>query len=190
MSNENLVKFEAKIINISKEAVVISYTISNLGQEHIYVFNMLYSTDLQGNRTLVPELAYSYLNTDRNYIVGKFLVKIPSGIKVEYPEIPYLDPIQPNRFISGQIKLKLPMSTLLPYHKFKDSGSVLPIKKIKVQIGFIKSERYSEDEAVISPAHGVGEGHYICDYGLGLRYQEYLEHTLIAKGLSFFTGVN
>jgi hypothetical protein len=35
---------------------------------------------------------------------------------------------------------------------------------------------------LIEPAKGAGAGHFQCDYGLGLRYQEMLDRQLVQHG--------
>lgn len=174
------VTLEAKVDTITKDSVAISYVVHNLRSAKIYVFNVLFHTDVQGNRTLDPELAYVVPSPNQAVVVGKFLSPIPPGKKVESAEIPYLDPIEPNQALAGKIALRLPLHFLQPYHPPRETEPHLAANKLVVQIGFLDSSRAAAKEALIQPALGAGAGHFECDYGLGLKYQELLTQEIAA----------
>ena len=172
MSGKATVTLDVKLDANLKDSVAISYVVHNLRAGKIYVFNVLYHNDVQGNRTLDPELAYVIPSGNHTILVGKLLIPIPPGMKVESPEMPYLDPVEAGQALAGKISLHLPLHPFHPYHAVTDAE--LDPSKLVVQIGFIDAARAAPMEALIEPAKGAGAGHFQCDYGLGLRYQETL----------------
>ena len=168
------VTLEAKLDAYSKESLAISYVVHNLRSSKVYVFSVLFKTDVHGNRSLDPERAYVLPPADHTITVGKYLSPIPAGMKVESAEIPYLDPVEPSQAQPGKILVRLPLHPLQPYHPPSETELHLAGHKLVVQIGFIDSSRAAPNEALIQPALGAGAGHFECDYGLGLKYQELL----------------
>jgi len=168
------VTIEAKLEASSKDSLAISYLVRNLRPAKIYVFNVLFHADVQGNRKLDPELAYVIPKSDYAVTVGKFLSPIPAGMKVESAEIPYLDPVEPTQALAGKLTLRLPLHPFQPYRPPNDAQLHLAANKLLVQIGFLDSSRAAPKDALIEPAAGAGAGHFLCDYGLGLQYQELL----------------
>lgn len=174
MSGKANVTLEAKLEANLNDSVVISYVVHNLRANKIYVFNLLYHTDVQGNRSLDPELAYVIPQPNHNIIVGKFLIPIPDEMAVESADMPYLDPVEAGQALAGKISLRLPLHPFHPYHAVTEADLDPAASKLVVQIGFIDAARAAPREALIEPAKGVGAGHLQCDYGLGLKYQETL----------------
>lgn len=177
MPDNNGVVFETKVEAWSKESAVVSYSVRNRRPNSIYAFNLLFHTDVQGNRTLDPQLAYVVPRADGGVVVGKFLIPIPAGMKVENVEMPYLDEILSDRTLAGRISLQFPLRPFDPFH----DGSQITVNsnhKLLIQIGFLDSRRAARNEALIQPAHGTGAGHFLCDYGLGVRYQEFLQEEI------------
>jgi hypothetical protein len=174
MTGKASVTFEAKLDANLKDSVVISYVVRNLRAGKIYVFNVLYHTDVRGNRTLDPELAYVVPSGNQTIVVGKLLIPIPAGMKAESPEMPYLDPLEAGQALAGKISLRLPLHPLHPYYPPTETELNLSANKLLVQIGFLDPSRAAAKEALIEPAKGAGAGHFQCDYGLGLKYQEIL----------------
>jgi hypothetical protein len=153
--------------------------VRNLRAGKIYVFNVLYHTDVQGNRTLDPELAYVVASANHAIVVGKFLVPIPPEMRVYVPKMPYLDPVEAGQALAGKISLRLPLHAFHPYHPPAETELNLAGNKLLLQIGFIDPTRAAPKEALIEPAQGAGAGHFQCDYGLGLKYQEMLKQELM-----------
>ena len=178
MPGKATVTLEAKLDSNLKDSVVISYVVRNLRAGKIYVFNVLYHTDVQGNRTVDPELAYVVPSANQTIVVGKFLIPIPAGMKAESPEMPYLDPLEAGQALAGKISLRLPLHAFHPYYPPAETELHLVANKLPVQIGFIDATRAARKEALIEPAKGAGAGHFQCDYGLGLKYQEMLTRDL------------
>jgi hypothetical protein len=175
------VTIEAKLEASSKDSLSISYLVRNLRSSKIYVFNVLFHADVQGNRKLDLELAYVIPQADHAVTVGKFLSPIPAGMKVESPEIPYLDPVEPGQALAGKLTLRLPLHPFRPYHPHSDTQVDLGANKLLIQIGFLDSSRAGPKDALIEPASGAGVGHFLCDYGLGLQYQELLTQEIAVR---------
>lgn len=175
VSGKATVTLEVKLETASNDLVEISYTVHNLRSGKIYVFNTLFHTDERGNRTPDPELAWVVASANHNITVGKFLIPIPPGMKVESVDMPYLDPVGPGQVLAGKISLRWPLHTFDPYHPDSETKLELAGAKLLVQIGFIDPSRGAPKEALIQPAKGAGAGHFQCDYGLGVKYQEILQ---------------
>lgn len=174
MPGKPAVTLEAKLDANLKDALVISYVVHNPRVGKIYVFNTLYHTDVQGNRTLDPELAYVVPSENHAVMFGKYLIPIPDGMAVETAEMPYLDPVEAGQALAGKVALRLPLHSFHPYHSDTQTELNLTSNKIVLQIGFLDPARAAPKELLIEPAKGVGTGHFQCDYGLGLNYQELL----------------
>jgi hypothetical protein len=177
MSDKTTVTLEAKIATQLQDLIVITYSVKNSRPNRIYLFNMLYHADVQGNRTPDPELAY-VLPGEEAITVGKFLVPIPAGMKAESPEMPYLDAVEPGQTLAGKISLKRPLRSFHPYYTSNDTDPPLEAKKLLVQFGILDPARAAPKDALIEPAKGAGLGHFQCDYGLGLKYQEILKQEI------------
>jgi hypothetical protein len=171
------VTLEARLEAVSKDSVAISYGVRNLRPGRIYVFNTLFHTDDRGNRTPDPGLAYVISSGHSAITVGKFLIPIPQGMKAESAEMPYLDPLEAGQVLAGKISLQLPLHAFSPYYANETELS-LAGGTLLLQIGFVDPARAAAGEALIEPAKGAGAGHFDCDYGLGLRYQETLQQEI------------
>jgi len=179
MPDKATVTVEAKLDAHQKDSVQISYVVRNLRAGKIYVFNVLYHTDVRGNRTPDPELAYVVPAANQTIVAGKFQIPIPAGMKAESPEIPYLDPVEAGQALAGKISLRLPLHAFHPYLPPAETELNLIANKLLLQIGFLDPTRAAPREALIEPAQGAGAGHFQCDYGLGLKYQEMLTQELM-----------
>jgi hypothetical protein len=165
----------ATISKINVDSIEIDYTLTNDRRQAIYVFDVLYRTDRSGNRIIDHSLAYVMLDNEGGVVIGKFLAEIPRGMKVESPEIPYLVKLAPGQTVHRRIRIPLPAETYDPYSDQAVAINVAQIQRAQLRIGIIDSLAFADDEAVIDPADEVRRGLFICDYGLGLRYQEIWE---------------
>ena len=181
MNNYSKIQFDISTKRVSENEIIANYNVKNISQKPIYLFNILFKTDREGNRALDPGLAYSFKNKENRIIFGKYLIKIPDGIKVEKPEFPYLDCIQPDKTISGNFHVTNPFYVVLPYHNEMNTKVIKNAEQITFLIGFLDSSKFLKNEAVISDAYGAGKGHYNCSYGLALQYQEFIEKTINVK---------
>jgi hypothetical protein len=177
-ADELLVSLKCDLKSREQASAVIAYTVSNKRDHRIYVFHLLYHTDAQGNRTPDPELAYVHYLNKTTALVGKYLIGIPPGRKVESPEMPYLDPLAPGQTLSGTIRLNLPLRLVDPYLVAPENDEGIVPTNLRVRISFLDPSKAQPLEAVIEAAKGVGSGHFQCDYGLGLMYQETLEQEI------------
>jgi hypothetical protein len=186
MANDNLL-LTAAVDSISAGELVVSYKVENRRPGTVYVFNLLYETDRTGGRTPDAELAYTFAD-QAEFRVGKFLVKIPAGMKVESAEIPYLDALAPGKSLTGAVRVPLPARRFHPYYPIAGEGAVREAARVILSIGVVDRSRGGPREAVVEPARGAGEGRFNCDYGLGLKYQELLEAPLATPGFRYYTG--
>jgi hypothetical protein len=114
-------------------------------------------------------------------LAGKFEMPIPPGMKAESAEIPYLDPVEAGQSMAGKIILRLPLHNFQPYIPASETDLNLSANKLTIQVGFLDPTRAAPKEALIEPAQGAGAGHFQCDYGLGLKYQEMLKQEIAVR---------
>jgi hypothetical protein len=172
----------ASITSITIATVTITYQFTNDRSTVLYVFDGLTRTYQSSEQIIDHSLAYVIDRNGKIY-VGKFIVPIPKGLKVEAPEIPYLTMLAPGATLQGNIDLNLPIRMNHPYLDLEDTEQLTIIQNIVIQIGFIDSASISADEAVIEPALGIRKRLFRCDYGYGIEYQEFEEIPLSLDGV-------
>ena len=176
-ADDHTVTLTYTVKRLEKDSVSMDYAVRNGRDHRIYVFNLLYHTDRYGNRTPDPELAYIHPEAGGPALIGKYLIPIPPGMKVESPEMPYLDALQAGQSLSGKIRLEYPLRVVDPYIPPAEHEKRLDAGKVRLRIGFLDPAKAQKGEALIEAAKGAGAGHFQCDYGLGLLYQEIVEQT-------------
>lgn len=129
-----------------------SYTIENVGDARILIFDRLYQTAPSGFRTVDPDLAYRWLERDGTYRVAKFVPAVPHGTKVESPEVPYARVLEPGGVLSGSVLFPVPLVQLLPYDAAADDLTQSQITGISLTLGIAEV-----DDALISTEIGKGE---------------------------------
>ncbi len=171
---ETKVTLDLKTATSTDDAITVTYTVRNQRRTPVYVFNLLYHTSRDGTRATDPSLAYVF-EEQGVLTAGKFLQPIPAGRKVESTEIPYLDRLEPGAAIEGHIRITRPIKAFDAYLVPDEMVIGKDARQIQIRIGFLDSSPRGAQDALIEPASGVGAGHFICDYGLGLQSQELLE---------------
>ncbi|MCI5162396.1 MAG: hypothetical protein D3917_10360 [Candidatus Electrothrix sp. AX5] len=154
----------------------------------IYVFNKIVNYNSQGNVIIDSLSGYAFPSHKKgDIIIGKFLVSIPAGVKVESPDIPYLCELKSGEIIKSSLRLKVPLLIDHPY--FFDKSNRDNKEKVKViffHIGIIDHAKIGEDEAVVEIAEEAGKDYFICDYGFGIEYQELLEEIVNVESKEIF----
>lgn len=165
----------ASIISISTLAATVEYRVFNDSSFTIYVFDRLYAAPVRGVRAVDPALAYVTTEGDQ-IIVGKFLLPVPRGLKVETPDIPYLAAVGPGDTLVGKIVLPLPLKIWNPYVE-RDAASLNlygSAREIVIRLGYIDGSVMTKDRPVVYQSPGG----VICDYGYGIEFQQMLDKTL------------
>ena len=89
----------------SASGVVGRYQIGNAGQAQVYVFDRLYRTAVTGFRMVDPDYAWHWLEADGLFRVAKFVPQVPSGTKVESPEVAYARVLAAGAVLEGRVVL-------------------------------------------------------------------------------------
>jgi hypothetical protein len=169
----------AKIESAADDVLCIDYRFTNDRIAELFVFNLLYRTSRDGSLTTDPQLAYVWPGDAQTTIIGKFLAPIPGGMKVEAPEIPFLQRVAPGGELSGMIAIRVPLArhrAYLPTAISRDPTG--RVARLMIRIGFLDPKRFQANDAMVEPASDEPPGTFICDYGLGLARQEIAESVI------------
>jgi len=150
------------IHRFQEDKLEAEYSLSNQSEMDVYIFNQLYDTDLIGNATINPNRVYVFIEDDDTVVLAKKVMKIPKGILVEYPEVPFISLIHPGESISEKIILPLPVKLYHPYLKSSLSGQVKYFKHIRFEVGILPASpdlklregRLSDGTKFLSPHNG------------------------------------
>ena len=173
MNGKSDVFLTANIEKKEKE-LKIEYTISNGLDCEIFIFNRLFQTDREGNRTLDPNVCYVTILDDEMVCISKELTEIPEGLKVEAPEIPYLTRISPMETFKESINLTLPLHINTPYINPYFKTKKITKERIKLIIGYIIP---SESEIIRVKEVEIGNETVFLmrSYGIGVMHQKFVE---------------
>lgn len=168
--------------------IALSYQVTNTETTDIYVADLLYQPAADGSLSIDPRTAYVMPQADGTLYTGKLIMRIPDGMKVESPELPYFQRLGPGETISGEIVLTNPAKAYHPYDSYRLGETPQAVARIVFQIGVIRGSDLKPGEATLSPAPQVGPGYFKPDYGFGLEYQvtEQAEAAALPPGASFF----
>lgn len=168
----------AKIVTVTMTAITIDYQVVNSRASDLYVFTTLFHTAPSGAQSDDPTLAYVGKGDDGGVLVGKFLIAVPPGLKVEVAEIPYLVKLAPGQSVSGQMVVPLPLTLRHPYIQASpDAPKAAPVQHLTVRLGVLDSARFPGGAAVVSPTKGNADM-FQSDYGFGLQLQEFFDAPL------------
>lgn len=168
----------AKIVTITMSAITIDYQVVNSRASDLYVFATLFHTAPSGAQSDDPTLAYVGKGDDGGVLVGKFLIAVPPGLKVEVTEIPYLVKLAPGQSVSGQMVVPLPLTLRHPYIQASpDAPQAASVQHLTVRLGVLDSARFPDGAAVVSPTKSEADM-FQSDYGFGLQLQEFLDAPL------------
>lgn len=134
----------------SGPAVLGSYTIANAGDARLLVFDRLYQSAVSGFRTIVPELAWRWLEPEGLYRVAKYVPQVPAGRKVEYQDVPYARVLEPATSLTGAVWLPAKLDQLRPYD---EPPALPPVARIS---GLVFSLGYAEvDDKLVATLIGA-----------------------------------
>jgi len=177
---------------ITAAYIALSYQVTNTETTDIYVADLLYRMAADGSQSVDPTLAYVMPQADGTLFTGKLILKIPAGMKVESPELPYFRRLGPGETLSGEIVLQNPAEAYHPYDSYRLGETAEPVTRIVVQIGLIRGADLKPGEATLSPAPQIGPDYFKPDYGFGLDYQrtEQGEITGLQPGATFYPVIS
>ena len=141
--------------------VVGRYKVRNAGAAEVYVFDRLYRTAVTGFRTVDPDYAWHWLEGDGVFRVAKFVPQVPSGTKVESPEVAYARVLTAGGVLEGRVLLAGRLDQDLPYGAAPPLAVVDKITSIVFSVGYAEvdpqvdaNEIKAGDEAVLSLPYG------------------------------------
>ncbi|WP_156317757.1 hypothetical protein [Cypionkella psychrotolerans] len=141
--------------------VVGRYRVSNAGAAEVYVFDRLYRTAVTGFRTVDPDYAWHWLEADGVFRVAKFVPRVPTGMKVESPEVAYARVLAAGGVLEGRVLLAGRLDQDLPYGTPPPLAAVGKIKSIVFSVGYAEVDPQAEaneikagDEMVLSLPYG------------------------------------
>ncbi len=165
----------AKIVAVTMTAITIDYQVVNQRASDLYVFATLFHTATSGAQSDDPTLTYVGKDSEGRTVVGKFLVAVPPGMKVEIAEVPYLVKLAPGQVVTGQMVVPLPLTLRHPYLQASaDAPLASPVHQLVVRLGVLDAATFPDKATVVSPVKGKDDV-FICDYGFGLQLQEFFD---------------
>lgn len=120
----------------SASGVVGRYQVRNAGEATVYVFDRLYRTSVTGFRTVDPDYAWHWLEADGLFRVAKFVPQVPSGSKVESPEVAYARVLAAGGVLEGRVLLAGRLDQDLPYGVAPPLAAVDKITSIVFSVGY------------------------------------------------------
>jgi hypothetical protein len=172
MATNSEIRLEASIVSQTAAEIAISYALENRTPRTVYVCDLLFRTNASGDRSYDAELAYAYPQSSGRLLIGKLLVPIPPGKKAEAPEIPLWRALAPSQERSGRVRVSLPVA---PFHPYLAPRRQMPLQMSQgfdLAVGVLDPSRAKPGEALLSPGRAPDPELFVCDYGLGLAYQE------------------
>ncbi|MHA7777140.1 hypothetical protein [Roseibium sp. M-1] len=176
------------IKTITAAYIAMSYQVTNTEPADIYVADLLYRSAAGGSLSVDPQLAYVMPQDDGTLYLGKFLMAIPNGMKVESPDLPYFRRLAPGETVSGEIVISNPASPYHAYQSFKLGETPVAVTRFVVQVGYIRGSDLKPGEATLTPAPHAGPDLFTPDYGMALGYQVLMQGTIqpAPQGAAFF----
>jgi hypothetical protein len=170
----------AFIVAIAATSITIEYRFTNTAASDVYIFSTLFHTDLRGDRTPDPELVYVVPGAPGEAVVGKYLVAIPAGMKVEAPEIPYLRLVHPGESHVGRAIVPVPLRLYTPYFdpRTPDPGESGVVTRLRLRLGVLEATKFPSPAPVVEPVPPPPPDSFICDYGFGVAIQRFFEAEL------------
>jgi hypothetical protein len=110
----NLVRLEVQPLPSVAGGVHFKYVAHNDSGKEVYLFNVLFTTDVTGHRKIDRGKVYRMVE-GRLLHLSKTLVRVPENLEVEMPEVPYLTPLPPGKSFAEEITVEAPIREQYPY---------------------------------------------------------------------------
>jgi hypothetical protein len=170
----------AAIIALTAASIVVEYKFTNNAMTDIYLFTTLFRIGLDGSQTPDPTLVYVVPGEPGEAIIGKYLAAIPPGMKVEAPELPYLERLRPGQTYTGRAAVPLPVKRYAAYSEpgEPDPGQSGVIRRLRLRLGLLDSAKFPPPAPVVQPALAPPANSFVCDYGFGIAIQQIYDFEL------------
>ncbi|MDD7973405.1 hypothetical protein [Roseinatronobacter alkalisoli] len=126
--------------SLAEDHLAARYNVENRSSETLLVFDRLYRTARSGERSVVPDLAWRWLEADGRYIVAKYVPPIPEGMLLEAPELPYARLLPPGERLTGQVLLPVPLDEKWPYAESPVAPKTNTVDNLEFWLGYAWAE--------------------------------------------------
>jgi hypothetical protein len=150
------IPFEA-VIQVGNE-VAISYRLQNTRPKPIYLLNVLWEFNKQGDYVKAALPAYVCLKGGRAVHVAQQLLPLPKGKRTELRFVPFVTKVDPGQQYSGGFRLSLPLREYNPYFEVKPETKFEPVTA--EAIGFTL-QFVNDDPGVTVKPSMIGEGLFL-----------------------------
>ena len=170
----------AVILAITAVNIVIEYQFTNTAPRDVYLFTTLFDIAVDGSRSPDRGLVYVVPGEPGEAVIGKYLAAIPQGMRVEAPELPYLEIVRPGHVYTGRAVVPLPLRRYTPYVNpdEPDPGRSGEASRLRLRLGVLDPARFPPSAPVVEPAPPPPPGSFLCDYGFGIAIQRFVETEL------------
>lgn len=157
---------------VQDNILVIEYEIENGRSDAIYLANRLFQWTHAG-LSVDANLVYTEVKEGQLRLT-KACLPVPEHIKVESPDVPYLNRVEAGETFTETLSLLLPLQPFHPYNQAKATDQVNTYTPVLFAVGW-----FSEGTVAVRQGnHSDGRPFLSADYGLVLREQTILEITL------------
>lgn len=166
--------------------VRVEYGVVNQGDKEIFVFDKFYRTKITGERELDNTLSYVLFEGGNTIHVTRSAMRIPYGLKVEAPEVPYASLLPPKKESRGLVEVPVPVRERRPYEEPgpKVGGKKVVFSHVYFSIGVLPKLSDAKFEELVH----VGKGIYAISYAYAVTHQTLKKSPLVAlqvEGLVF-----
>jgi hypothetical protein len=155
----------------------VSYRLVNHTRDDLCVFDKLYRTKLSGERVLDEHMAYVLLEDPATLRLTRSVIAIPAGLKVEYPEVPYVTVLAPGKSLEGKVLLPVPVPETHPYMEALTPGTGK--ERVCNQVDFSIGVLPKTPRVALRPLPKVGEGVFAVDYGPAIAGQSLIKGPVV-----------
>ena len=159
----------------------VTYEIENAGAAAVYVFDVFFKTTPSGQRFLDPQGVYVVFEKERTVRVTRSALAVPSHLKVEFPEFPYLSLLPAGGRSRFEVNLRLPVREETPYTPMALEGrfpaTPKTLEDVVVSIGFVPSG----PDLSLKRLERFGEGVFSIRYGDAMARQHVVEAAAVRR---------
>jgi hypothetical protein len=167
------VDLTAEIRLVTATELEVTYQLRNNTAADVCVFNQLYRTKPSGERVLDERMAYVLVEEPATLHLTRSVIAIPAGLKVEYPEVPYVTLLSAGKVSKGTVRLPVPVPETHPY---LEPVSVETSKeRLCKQVYFSIGVAPKSPDLGLRPLPKVGEGIFAIDYGPAVQRQSLIK---------------
>ncbi|MER3416570.1 MAG: hypothetical protein C4297_10210 [Gemmataceae bacterium] len=176
------VAFEARLTMKTPQQLHVSYRLQNKTNGDLCVFDRLYRTQPSGERIMDENMAYILFEKQVTLHITRSVIRIPDGLKVEYPEVPYARLLAAGATLEASFLLAVPVVEVHPYLEplMSDRAKERSCKSVYFSLGIAPKK----PDLNLRELTAVGKGIYAADYGPALMLQQVLKSSPVAMPLT------